>query len=297
MPEQFKVGAADADQRLDKLLRQRFPALSFGQTQKLIRGGRVRVDSKRARAADRIAQGAMVTLPYQGAVQAPASRSQDLVAFQIYEDASLIALNKPAGLAVQGGSAVKTHIAGLLAGTELRLVHRLDRDTSGLLLLGKGALMAKALTAAFADQTVQKSYLALVPSAVEDQGRLTWPLKKILLGGEARMAPAPKGQAAVTEYQVLARSKTAALLRLAPRTGRTHQLRVHCTEQFGGIFGDHKYGAAKDRASGLCLHAWRVALAHPETREPLALEAPLPRRFQETLVRHDLGLAETWSPI
>lgn len=297
MPERFEVGASEADQRLDKLLRQRFPALSFGQTQKLIRGGRVRVNGKRAKAADRIAKGALVTLPYQGEAQAPATQSQDLGAFQIYEDGHLIALNKPAGLAVQGGSAVKTHIAGMLEGTELRLVHRLDRDTSGLLLLGKGALMAKLLTRAFAEQAVQKSYLALVPQAAKDQGTLTQPLKKILVGGEGRMAVAPDGQEAVTDFQVLARSETAALLRLSPKTGRTHQLRVHCAEVFGGIFGDSKYGVAKERSRGLCLHAWRAELAHPETGEALALDAPLPSSFQQTLGRYDLELAEEWSPL
>ena len=145
MPERFEVLEKEANQRLDKLLRQRFPALGFGATQKLIRGGRVRVNGRRAKAADRINAGAEITLPYQGppdstpkAHSTPHSNIHSLDSLKVYEDACLLALNKPQGLAVQGGSKVQTHIAQMIEGADLRLVHRLDRDTSGLLILAKG---------------------------------------------------------------------------------------------------------------------------------------------------------------
>ena len=305
MPERFAVQLREADQRLDKLLRQRFPALSFGQTQKLIRSGRVRVDGRRAKARDPVPAGAMVTLPYQGQDQGqetalpPAHAA--LAKLRLYGDDSLVAIDKPAGLAVQGGTLVKTHVAGLIAGTDLRLVHRLDRETSGLLLLGQGALNAKVLTRAFARQEVEKTYLAVVPRVDRQAGTLTFPLKKALVGGEGRRviaSPQTQGaQMAVTDFEVLGRSAAGVLLRLAPRTGRTHQLRVHCAQAFGGIFGDSKYGAAQDRASRLLLHAWRLQLAHPETGEALALEAALPPAYVQALETLRLSLPETWSPL
>lgn len=312
MPERFEVRAQEADQRLDKLLRQRFPALSFGQTQKLIRGGRVRVDGRRSKAADRIERGAIVTLPFQGEPEAPPPQSaSQIAAFKIYEDESLVALNKPAGLAVQGGSGVKTHVAAMIEQTDLRLVHRLDRETSGLLLLAQGALAAKHLTRAFANQEVQKSYLAVVATVPSDQGQLRLPLQKILVGGEGRMAIAPpdggrdgardgqgvRAQEAVTDFEVLDRRAAGVLIRLSPRTGRTHQLRVHSAHVFGGIYGDSKYGDSRDRAKLLMLHAWQARLSHPETSETLEIEAPPPDAFMAVLDRLEFKIPQQWKPI
>ena len=186
MPERFEIQRNEADQRLDKLLRQHFPNLTFGQAQKLIRGGRVRVDGRRAKAADRIPAGAVLTLPYQGTIKGETPCAPALDKYKLYEDETLLALNKPAGLAVQGGSGVQTHVAGLIADTNLRLVHRLDRDTSGALLLGKGALAAKQLTRCFANQGVERRYLAVVMHADQGSGTLNLWLRKTLCGGEGR---------------------------------------------------------------------------------------------------------------
>ena len=275
----------------------------MAQRKKLIRAGRVRVDGKRAKAADRMGVGAQITLPYQGeqAGGQAGLHSHGLESLKIYEDSSLLAINKPQGLAVQGGSKVQSHIAKMIEGSDLRLVHRLDRDTSGVLILAKGALNAKHLTHAFSDQSVSKSYLALVPQAPKDRGTLNLPLGKILIGGEGRMAIDPEGQEAVTDFEVLGRSlmdKTGAcLLKLQPRTGRTHQLRVHCAHVFGGIFGDTKYGEANMRASSLRLHAWQLSLNAPlDTGEVLHLKAPLPDAFIKDMQRLDLNLPDIWSP-
>ncbi len=298
MPERIEVRQPEADQRLDKLLRQRFPNLSFGDAQKLIRKGRVRVNGKRAKAADRIALGALVTLPFQGegsTERFPAG--QALAALTVFDDGSLMAINKPAGLAVQGGSTVKTHVAQMLAGTDLRLVHRLDRDTSGLLLLAHGALAARNMTRAFAAQEVKKTYLAVVPACETDQGRLTLPLVKWVQGGEGRMHIAapdqPRALAAETDFRVLDRGAGGVLLQLNPRTGRTHQLRVHCAHLCGGIFGDRKYGEAGGRADALLLHAWQVCLPHPEGGRVLNLAAPPPPHFVAALDRLKLIPAAT----
>jgi len=180
-------------------------------------------------------------------------------------------------------------------------VHRLDRDTSGLLLLAHGALMAKHLTRAFADQAVRKTYLAVVADVEGQEGQLNLPLRKILQGGEGRMVVAkaddPEAQSAVTDFSVLAHGAGGVLVGLQPRTGRTHQLRVHCTQAFGGIYGDSKYGQAKDRTRGLMLHAWQADLEHPQTGEPLRLEAAPPPAFLEALARLDLRVPEQWSPL
>ncbi len=298
MPERIEVRQREADQRLDKLLRQRFPNLSFGDTQRLIRKGRVRVNGKRAKAADRIARGALVTLPFQGvgATDRPPAGTA-LAALTIFDDDHLLAINKPAGLAVQGGSTVKAHVALMLAGTDLRLVHRLDRDTSGLLLLAHGALVARDLTRAFAAHEVTKTYLAVVPSCDPDQGRLTVPLVKWMQGGEGRMQIAapdqPRALTAETDFRVLDRCADGVLLQLNPRTGRTHQLRVHCAHLCGGIFGDRKYGEAGAGADTLLLHAWQVCLPHPQDSQVLNLEAPPPPRFVAALDRLNLRNPQT----
>ena len=295
MPERFEVRAGEAEQRLDKLLRQRFPDLGFTQTQKLIRGGRVRVNGKRAKAADRMTAGVIITLPFQRTPATP--RTHNLTSLTLYEDKALLIVNKPQGLAVQGGSHVRQHMAQMIEATDLRLVHRLDRDTSGALVLAKGALSAKHLAQAFADQAIEKTYLALVPTALHDQGTLRLPLAKVLVGGEGRMQVHPEGQEAITNFKVLGRSSGGCLLKLTPQTGRTHQLRVHCAHRFGGIFGDLKYGQAKACADSLRLHAWQVALPHPETGEALRAEAPLPDVFSKDLKRLDLYLPKIWSPL
>lgn len=294
MPERFEVKPKEADQRLDKLLRQRYPDLSFGATQKLIRGGRVRVNGKRAKAADRIDVGAIITLPFQG--EQAGVKAHSLAALSLYEDDTMLIINKPQGLAVQGGSNVQQHVAKMIEGTDLRLVHRLDRDTSGILVLAKGALNAKHLTRAFADQNVSKAYVALVPDVPKDAGTLSMPIGKVLVGGEGRMEVRPDGQEAETEFSVLQRGTGGVLVKLTPKTGRTHQLRVHCAAVFGGIFGDTKYGDAKERAKSLRLHAWQIEIIQPDTGETISVEAPLPSAFEQELQRLDLSLPQIWSP-
>ena len=304
MPERFEVTTKEADQRLDKLLRQHYPDLGFGDTQKLIRGGRVRVNGKRAKAAARIEAGAIITLPYQWTAEHKERTAErggsPLDRLAVHQDETMMVINKPAGLAVQGGSAVATHVAEMIEGTDMRLVHRLDRDTSGLLVLSKGALNAKHLTQAFADHSVEKSYLALVPEAAQDEGRLDLPLKKILVGGEGMMAVAAgdeEAQEAITEFRVLARAEDGTcLIQFSPKTGRTHQLRVHAAHMFGGILGDSKYGDAHHRAKSLRLHAWRLKLPHPDTMEMISLEAALPADFSGHLARLEIDLPQEWSP-
>ncbi|MGH6948920.1 MAG: RluA family pseudouridine synthase, partial [Kiloniellales bacterium] len=207
----------------------------------------------------------------------------------------LIALDKPAGLAVQGGSGQKRHLDALLPalvaeGAERpRLVHRLDRDTSGVLLLASSAKSAAALTAAFRERTTRKLYWALVAGLPpRPQGRIALALAKRGAPGRQKMSVEDDGdegagEDAVTRYKIVAKhGRKAAWLVLMPETGRTHQLRVHCAALGAPILGDGKYGGreafpeALKLPSALMLHAREIAIPHPADGTTLRVRAPLP---------------------
>ena len=296
-----EIAPDDADQRLDRWFRRHYPALGHGPLEKLLRTGQIRVNGKRARAGTRLAPGDRVRvppLPERGAARAPRpapppddADAEMVRAAVIHRDDDLIALNKPPGLPVQGGSRVGRHLDGMLAALRFeaaeapRLVHRLDRDTSGVLLLARHAAAARALTALFRTRRLQKLYWALVIGVPRPaQGRIDAPLAKRQAGagaGERVVATAEGGQRAVTDYALIeAAGRRLSWLALMPRTGRTHQLRAHTASVFGHpIVGDGKYGGEAAFPPGLepRLHLHARALALPRKgRAPLVLTAPLP---------------------
>lgn len=211
-------------------------------------------------------------------------------AMVLHEDNSLIAFNKPAGLAVQAGSGVALSLDDLMAafaksnGKRPRLVHRLDQGTSGVIVAARTQPVAAKLSEAFAGRDVQKTYLALVkgrlPSA--ETGVSDASLVKVEEGGKSRMIiarPDRKGaQAARTGWRVLARQDEFGLMQMAPETGRMHQIRVHLMSLGCPILGDALYGEGQATAPRLMLHAAKLDLAHPEG-ERLVIEAPLPEDF------------------
>lgn len=282
--------------RLDRWFKRRWPHLNHVQIQKLTRSGQIRVDGARAKPDTRLSAGSQVRVPplpdappprEKGALDPrDAAYARSLV---IYEDEEVLALNKPSGLAVQGGTKTTRHVDKLLSawgeGLERpRLVHRLDRDTSGVLVLGKTPGAAARLAGAFAKRKAQKIYWAIVAGFPKPgEGVLELPLVKKGVGDREMMVPAepkdPRAEAAETEFVTLARAgPRAAWMALWPHTGRTHQLRAHMLAMGHPILGDPKY---KDEASAalseglkLQLHARRLVLPHP-SRGMLALEAPL----------------------
>ena len=290
------VGAAEDGVRLDRWFRRRWPHLSFVQIQKLARSGQIRVDGGRARAETRLTAGAQVRVP--PLPNAPPADARDGLSSQdrafvrglvLYEDDDVLALNKPAGLAVQGGTKTHRHIDRLLGawgeGLERpRLVHRLDRDTSGVLLLGKSPAAAAKLAGAFARRRTQKTYWAIVAGTPKPaEGVIEIPLAKTGFGDRELVAPAepkdPRAEPAETEFVTISRAAlTATWLALRPRTGRTHQLRAHMLAVGHPILGDPKYrteaSAALSGELKLQLHARRIVLPHPSGGE-LVLEAPL----------------------
>ncbi|MBV9523356.1 MAG: RluA family pseudouridine synthase [Alphaproteobacteria bacterium] len=299
------VAAEDGDIRLDRWFKRHFPALGHGRLEKLLRTGQVRIDGKRARAGDRVAAGQSVRVPPLGTASgapdeaAPRPmRERDAAAIRaavLHRDDDVIAIDKPAGLAVQGGTGTTRHLDAMLdalrfeAAERPRLVHRLDKDTSGVLLLARSASAAAKLAAAFRDKAARKTYWALVVGVPRpDRGRIDLPLAKQPGTAGEKMTPGADGSAAVTYYAVVEEAGTkAAFLALMPITGRTHQLRAHCAAIGTPILGDGKYGGAGAHLAGvpgaraLHLHARSIALPHPQGGT-LRVEAPLPPHMRST---------------
>jgi len=299
--------------RLDRWFKRRWPQLNHIQIQKLVRSGQIRVDGARVKADTRLSAGAQVRVPpLPDAGVAAAAKTgisprdaQYAKSLVIYEDEEVLALNKPSGLAVQGGTKTSHHIDRLLSawgeGLERpRLVHRLDRDTSGVLLLGKTPAAAARLSGAFAHRKAQKTYWAIVAGAPKpNQGLIEMHLIKKGVGDRELVVqadPAEHGaQPADTEFVTISTAgQRATWMALRPHTGRTHQLRAHMKAIGHPILGDPKY--TNERATELSeglklqLHARRVSLPHPGGGL-LVIEAPLSPEMKAGFAR--FGFHET----
>ena len=303
------VSEQEAGLRLDRWFQRHFPELSHGALQKLLRTGQVRIDGRRAAGKDRVERGQTIRLP-PGVTASPPPKPREIPTVSdrdaaeirqlvIHRDDHVIVLNKPPGLAVQGGTGTERHVDGMLDALRFgfeerpRLVHRLDKDTSGLLLIARTGQAARRLGESFRDRETEKLYWAVVvgvpPGA---RGAIDLPLAKRpgARDRELMQVDREEGQKALTHFQVLDRAgKRAALLALWPRTGRTHQLRVHCAAIGCPILGDGKYGgeeallAAVADARRLHLHARRLTLPHPSGKGELKVEAEAPPHFCRTV--------------
>ncbi len=295
------VKPGDAGARLDRWFKRHYPTLTQGALQKMLRSGQIRVDGKRAEAATRVNEGQEIRVPPMPSAPPPiAVREPDekdaaeLAAMVIYRDAHVIVLDKPHGLAVQGGPGIVRHLDGMLDALRFgeedrpRLVHRLDRDTSGVLVLGRTPAATAALAAAFRTREAKKTYWAVVVGQPEPAGgRVDMPLARVPGPRGERTGFAPEGQRAITDYDTVeAVSKRAALMEMRPLTGRTHQLRVHAAEALRcPILGDGKYGGERAHMDGLAkelhLHARALAIPHP-AGGLLEVAAPISPHMLET---------------
>jgi 23S rRNA pseudouridine955/2504/2580 synthase len=316
--EQRTVAGSEAHWRFDRWCKVHFPDLGFGRMQKLLRTGQFRVDGKRLDAATRLVPGQVVRIPplpaepeaVPGSTPKPASRPAEhdvamLRSLVIHEDDALIAFAKPAGLAVQGGSGTTRHVDGLMqafarrGGDKPRLVHRLDRDTSGVLVLAKTAAAARELTFAFQQHRIRKLYWAVVIGRPKrDAGVIDLALEKGGANGREKMTASEGDEArfARTGFRVLdANGKVAAWLGLLPLTGRTHQLRAHCALSGFPILGDGKYGGKAAHPTGapahLALHARELDLPHPDGGR-LRLVAEPDRPIREALDWMGIGKSQ-----
>lgn len=304
------VAADEAGLRLDRWFQRHFPELGHGALQKLLRTGQVRIDGRRAEGRDRVEPGQTIRLP-PGVTAAPPAKPREIPAVSdrdaaairrlvIHKDDDVIVLDKPPGLAVQGGTGTERHVDGMLDALRFdseerpRLVHRLDKDTSGLLLIARTGEAARRLGESFRDRETEKLYWAVVVGVPpRAEGAIDLPLAKrpgARGDRELMQVDHEHGQKALTHFKVLDRAgRRAALLALWPRTGRTHQLRVHCAAIGCPILGDGKYGgeeallSAVADARRLHLHARRLVLPHPSGKGQLAAEAEPPPHFRRTI--------------
>jgi len=305
----FTVADEDDGIRLDRWFKRNMTEVAFGQISRWARTGQLRVDGKRATPGDRILAGQSIRVPPQ-AEEVPAPRkvakprpqvsaeeAEFVRGLAIHQDKAAIVLNKPPGLATQGGTKTDTHVDGLLDGlaeggaARPKLVHRLDKDTSGVLLLARTPRSAAFFGKAFSSRTVRKVYWALVmgvPSIAD--GMIELPLaKQPGTGGEKMHVDEDEGLPARTRYRVIERAgNRAAWIELQPYTGRTHQLRVHMLAIGHPIVGDGKYAGQDAFLTGsisrkLHLHARRLRIDHPDGGQ-IDVSAELPDHFAQSLV-------------
>ena len=317
------VSTEEGEQRLDRWFKRRFPQISQGHVEKMCRTGQVRVDGARAKASDRVVPGMVIRVPPLPDAEAPSrSKAEGISAADtkmiqdcvLFKDEHMIVLNKPPGLPSQGGSGQgDRHVDGLAEALKFgykdkpKLVHRLDKDTSGVLMLARTDRVARALSEALRHRNTRKIYWAVVAGVPHPrQGSIKYGLQKGGGRGEhekmicihpAKMGDHPEAKRAHTDYFTLWFLGTRlSWMALEPITGRTHQLRAHMAELGHPILGDGKYGgsstenlgdgwgagAGGDLSRKLHLHARRLTVEHPILKTEMTFTAPLPDHMART---------------
>lgn len=308
MIEGVIVEEADNGQRVDRWLKKYYPQLPFSQMQKILRTGQMRVDGKRAKPETRLATGQILRLPPQVVAPPPkearglSQKDTDFIqSLVIYKDDYFIAINKPSGLATQGGSKIGKHVDGMLDGLKFgnkdrpHLVHRLDKDTSGVLLLARSANAARQAGEVFRDRDIRKYYWAITsPAPLDHEGKIKSVIAKVEgAGGERMMAvddDREDGKMALTYYSVMENlGGDVAWVAFWPRTGRTHQIRVHAAEIGAPLLGDFKYNRDQsfyeqnpELPQSLHLHARRLVFDNPFGRGKIDIVAPLGPEMRKT---------------
>lgn len=310
----YVVDELDGNTRLDRWCQRILGSAPNSIYQKALRTGRIRLDGRKAEGAVRVFAGNIIEV--RGDIispdraQAPREKqpmkltlelAAEAQSWVIYKDRDILVINKPAGLAVQGGSKVSRHLDGLLPALQFdgkqipRLVHRLDKDTSGVLLLARHVAAAAELQRGFVNKTIRKTYLALVVNVPNPYtGEIESNLDKVARGEDSRemvRSVDEDGKRAVTRYRTLEHlAKKMALVELEPITGRTHQLRVHMAEMKCPIVGDGKYGGGAAHVKGgvelsgrLHLQAWQIHLPPMFGRPARTFEAPIAPHIQASL--------------
>ncbi len=306
-PKETTVHEDDADIRLDRWFKRHYEGFPHALLEKHLRKGDIRVDGKKAKTSDRVQAGQVVSCPpalmeikAKPKYTVSESDASDMRKLVLYKDANVIVINKPSGLAVQGGTKIGKNIDAMLGALQFdakdrpKLIHRIDKDTSGALVLARTTKVAALLGNAFAEKGIQKVYWALVNgSPLPAKGMIDLPLNKLAKadgGGREQVAvDEDEGKYARTEYRVLdSLARKFAHVELYPLTGRMHQLRVHMAAIDCPIVGDHKYGGSNIDAEALGvedvlhLHARRITIPAMNGAKEVTVTAPLPKHMVQS---------------
>ncbi len=311
----YRVAKEDNDARFDRWCQRILGKAPNSIYLKAMRKGLLRIDGKKAEGNTRVTTGQTIEVrghvidPYKTHTAKPTKAldvtldmAQEAQSWVLYRDKDIMVINKPAGLAVQGGTGITKHLDGLLPCLQFdakdipRLVHRLDKDTSGVLLLARHVAAATELQRAFARKTIQKTYLAITVGVPQPySGEIESKLEKRVAGEgsyeQVRSVEEDEGKHAITRYRTIEHmAKKIALVELEPITGRTHQLRVHMAEMDCPILGDGKYGGKDAHISGgvkvsakLHLQAWRIVLPPMFGKPERDFEAPIAPHIKKSL--------------
>jgi 23S rRNA pseudouridine1911/1915/1917 synthase len=296
-PMNADVPAALGGQRLDQALARLFPQYSRNRLQAWLKSGHITVDGRRLAADHAVSGGERIALRPPRVPDAAAPQAQRMPLKIVFEDAALIVIDKPAGLVVHPGAgqpdrtllnALLAHAPALAAVPRAGIVHRLDKDTSGLLVVAKTVSAQYELVKQLAERTMRRVYLAVVQGDPPASGTIDAPVGRDVRA-RTRMAVTHRGKEARTKYRVLERYGRAALVECRLETGRTHQIRVHFQHLRHPLIGDETYRRGTRHGIGFprqALHATELTLVHPTTREVVSWKSPLPRdmkRLVETL--------------
>ena len=290
IPHTLIAGERDAAKRLDHFLQEQLPQYSRSRLQSWVKDGHVTVEGSPAKVSTLLRGGERIEV-HPANLPPLKATPEDLPVEVLYEDAAVLAINKPAGMIVHAGAG--NHEGTLVnrlvhrfqedlsrVGGDLRpgIVHRLDKETSGVLLVARTDAAHRALAAQFSGREVEKTYLALVRGKVRDEtGRITKPIARDPVRRTRMTAGLEKGREAITEFRVLQRFEKFTYLEVRIGTGRTHQIRVHMLSTGHPVAGDLVYGPAKQPdAPRMFLHAWRIVFDSPATNQRVTVEAPLP---------------------
>jgi len=302
MSESYRLASDRPGERLDQFLARRLPFMSRAQAQRLIAGGRVLVPGESAKSSLKLAAGRQVEVEVADP-QPIAAQPEAIPLSVVHEDADLLVIDKPPGMPVHPGPghehatvvnavlALCPDLAGIGDALRPGIVHRLDMNTSGLLIVAKNGQAQHALSLQMAERAVRKEYLALVEGVPQAQGIIDAPVGRHP-GQRRQMAVVANGRPARTHFTALGRAGANTLILARLETGRTHQIRVHFAATGHPVIGDAVYGHRSDLVERQFLHAWRLGFRHPTSGTWLALEAPLPEDLQQAL-RTALARADT----
>ncbi|MBX9743108.1 MAG: RluA family pseudouridine synthase [Chthoniobacterales bacterium] len=296
MSQEILVTPEHRGERLDLFLTSQLPEESRSRLQALIKEGHVTLNGKKMRCCDKVATGDLFFLTKQEQKAPAGAFAEEIPVSVLYEDEDLIVVDKPAGMVVhlaphhEQGTLVNALLHHWKEGSQLSqgsasfrpgIVHRLDKETSGCIMVAKNDVTHTALAASFAERTIKKTYLAIVEGKPRQrQGKITLPIGRHPVQRlKMTTRRPPSGREAITDYEVLATTTTHSLVACFPHTGRMHQIRVHLQQLGFPIVGDALYGKRADWHRHL-LHAWKIEFTHPRSKEKKIVEAPIPKDFE-----------------